>query len=305
LGNVNSQFLTSLLIIFLGYIGKRFDLVKERDGEGISRIIFNFTLPSLVITTFSTIKIDASLILLPFINITYCVFMAILAILIFRNQPKKNKGVLTMTSTGFNIGLFAYPLVESLWGIEGLKYFGMFDMGNALIVFGLCFFIAGYYSSDEAGVNINDILKRIIRSIPLLAYMVTLALNIAGLQYPKIMLDVAKIVSRANMPLSLLLLGIYLSFNFDKSYWKDMGAVLALRYGVGILVGMVLYFILPLEQLFRYTVLIGMVLPISMTIIPYSVHFNYDERFVGTLTNFTIIISFILVWILGLFISVI
>ena len=40
-----------------------------------------------------------------------------------------------MIVPGFNIGLFAYPLVEGIWGQEGIKYFGMFDMGNAFIVF--------------------------------------------------------------------------------------------------------------------------------------------------------------------------
>lgn len=303
LTNVNSQFLLSLLIISLGYFAKRLNLVKEQDGEGISRVIFNFTLPSLVISTFSTIKVDPTLILLPFINIVYCVLAALAALFIFRKESRKNKGALSMTSAGFNIGLFAYPLVESLWGVEGLKYFGMFDMGNALIVFGLCFFLASYYSSNEGKVDFKEMLKRVTRSVPLLAYMLTLILNISGLSYPKVVIDISKILSRANMPLSLLVLGIYLSFTFEKSYWTSMLKVLLLRYGAGLIIGTVLYFLLPFEPLFRNAVLIGMVLPISMTVIPYSVQFNYDHKFVGTLTNFTIIISFILVWVLGLAVS--
>jgi malate permease and related proteins len=303
LPSINSQFLLSMLIIGLGYLGKRLNLVKEKDGEGISRIIFNFTLPSLVISTFSTIKVDLSLMLIPLINIIYCVLLALFALFIFKKESRQNIGVFSMTSAGFNIGLFAYPLVESLWGIEGLKYFGMFDMGNALIVFGLCFYLASYYSSDKGRVNIREMLKRVSKSIPLLAYMITLALNLSGLHYPKVVIDTARIISRANMPLSLLVLGIYLSFTFERSYWKSMMKVLVLRYGVGLGVGTILYFLLPYEPLFRYTVLIGMVLPISMTVIPYSVQFNYDQKFVGTLTNFTIIISFLLVWVLGIAIS--
>lgn len=303
MSDVNSQFLLSLLIIALGYISKRLNLVKEQDGEGISRIIFNFTLPSLVINTFSTIKVEPSLALIPVINIVYSTFLAALAVFFFQKEFQKNKGVFSMTSVGFNIGLFAYPLVEALWGKEGLKYFGMFDMGNALIVFGLCFFMASYYSSEDGKVDFKELLKKISTSVPLLVYILTLLLNVTGLSYPKTVLEVTGILSKANMPLSLLVLGIYLSFSFEKSYWKSMFKVLALRYGIGLLVGLLLFFTLPFEPMFRYTVLIGLVLPISMTVIPYSVQFNYDKKFVGTLTNFTIIISFILVWIIGLAVS--
>lgn len=303
MSNVNSQFFLSMLIIALGYLGKKLNLIKEKDGEGISRIIFNFTLPSLVISTFSTIKVESSLILMPIINMIYCGLIASAALFIFRKESRKNIGELSMTSAGFNIGLFAYPLVESLWGVEGLKYFGMFDMGNAIIVFGMCFFIASYYSSDEGKVNFRDMLIRVSKSIPLLAYMLTLAINLSGLHYPNVIVDIAKTLSKANMPLSLLLLGVYLSFTFEKIYWKNMLKVLALRYGVGLAVGIVLYMILPFEPLFRNTVLIGVVLPISMTVIPYAVQFEYDHIFVGTLTNFTIIISFILVWIMGIAVS--
>lgn len=304
MNSVNSQFLLSLLIIALGYFCKRLNIIKESDGEGISRIIFNLTLPSLVITTFSTITIDTSLFLLPLLNILYCIFATIVALYIFRKEARKNIGMLTMTSAGFNIGLFAYPLVESLWGAEGLKYFGMFDMGNATIVFGTCFIIASYYSSEDAVVSFKDIFKKMSASIPFVAYILTLIINVSGLHFPKVIIDITKILSRANMPLSLLLLGIYLSFSFERSYWRSMLKVLALRYGIGLIVGLILYYILPFDNLFRYTALIGLILPISMSVIPYSVQFDYDQKFVGTLTNFTIIISFLLVWIIGITLTV-
>jgi malate permease and related proteins len=300
LANINTQFLLSLFIIMIGYIGKKLNLVKEEDGDGISRIIFNITLPALVINTFSTIKITHSLILLPFILIVYSFFIAFLGIFVFKKESPSNKGALSMTSVGFNIGLFAYPLVEALWGKEGLKYFGMLDMGNALIIYGLCFFLASYYSSNDGKINPKDILKKMGRSIPLLAYILTLLLHLFGLSYPKIVLDLSSTLSRANMPLSLLVLGIFLSLKLDKSYWISMLKSLLLRYGVGLAVGLILYFVLPFEPLFRITVLIGLVLPISMSTTTYSVEFNFDKKLVGTLTNLTIIVSFILIWILGL-----
>jgi len=131
----------SLVIIALGYLAKRFYVVKESDGDGLSRIVLNFTLPATVITVFSTIQIDKSLFLMPFMNIMYCILLASVAFIIFRKQPREEKGMLTMQFASFNIGLFAYPLIEATWGSNGLKYFGMFDMGNSLMTFGAAYVI--------------------------------------------------------------------------------------------------------------------------------------------------------------------
>lgn len=301
--NTNTQFILSLLIIAIGYGAKKLNLLKEQDGDGISRIIFNITLPALVIDTFNTIKITHSLILIPFIVILFSFLVAFLGIFVFQNEARENKGALSMTSVGFNIGLFAYPLVEALWGKEGLKYFGMLDMGNAVIIFGLCLFLASYHTSSNGKVDLREMFTKMFRSVPLLAYILTLIINLSGLHYPKIVLDLSATISRANMPLSLLVLGIFLSFKFDKWYIKSMMKTLLLRYGAGLAVGILLYFILPFEPLFRNTVLIGLILPISMTNIAYSVEFNFDKKLVGALTNLTIIISFIFLWIFGVLLS--
>lgn len=298
MANVNYQFFLSMLIIALGYISKRFKLVSEKDGEGIAKIIFNFTLPALVITTFSTIQVDFSLIMMPVINVIFGGFMAILAIFVFKNEKRKDRGMMSMLMQGFNIGLFAYPLVEAIWGQKGLKYFAMFDMGNAILVFGINYLFACYFASDEGTVDFKSVLHKVSRSIPLLAYMITLAVNLSGFHFPTVVLDISKIVTKANMPLSLLLLGIYLSFSLEKSYWKNMARILVFRYGIGLAVGITLYFLMPFDQYFRSSVLIGLVLPITATVLPYTAQFGYNHKFVGTTTNVSIVISFILMWVI-------
>ncbi|NLY98431.1 MAG: AEC family transporter [Clostridiaceae bacterium] len=298
MGNINWQFLLSMLIIALGYVTKRIGLVTEKDGEGIAKVIFNFSLPALVINTFSTMKVETSLVWLPVINIMYGSLIAFLGFLLIKDTDRKKRGMLIYLLPGFNIGLFAYPLVEAIWGQEGLKHFGMIDMGNAIVLFGLCYILAGHFSSEEEKADFKSIAKKLIKSVPLVSYVLTLTLNLAGLRFPKIFVDICGILARANMPLSLLLLGIYLSFSFDKSYWKSMGKVLAIRYVTGAVIGTLLYLILPFAPLFKTTILIGMILPIGMAVIPYSIQFDYDRRFVGTTTNLTVIISFELMWLI-------
>ncbi|MCT2535270.1 AEC family transporter [Aquibacillus koreensis] len=295
----NQQFLYSVIIIALGFILKQSNIIKEKDGEGLARIIFNLTLPALIIVTFNGITIDYSLILLIVIAILYGLLLGFLGIVFFKNEDRTTKGMLAMMVPGFNIGLFAYPLVEGIWGQEGLKYFGMFDVGNAFIVFGLSYLIGTYYAGDNVTFDIKNVVGKLTRSIPLMTYIIVCAISMIGLHLPIAVLDVASIISAANMPMSLLLLGIYLNFSFDKKYMTLTLKYLTLRYVVGLALGLFLFAVLPFDNMFKFTLLIGFILPTSMSVLPYSVEFGYDKKFVGTTSNLTIVISFILIWIMA------
>lgn len=296
MASFNHQFLYCVIIIAIGYILKRSNILKEKDGEGLSRIIFNLTLPTLIIVTFSDIKIEPSLFLLIFIAFIYGIISGFLSLFVMRRSIKLEKGMIGMMVPGFNIGLFAYPLVEVIFGKEGLTYFGMFDVGNAFIVFGLSYLIGSYYSSDEVELNFKTAISKMSKSIPFMTYILVVVINLVGWRLPETVLHVSEIISAANMPLSLLLLGIYLSFSFKKRYIKLMMKFLGLRYGLGLAVGIGLFFLLPFDDMFKYTILIGLILPTSVSVLPYSVEFGYDQKFVGTLSNVTIVISFVLLW---------
>lgn len=298
MNNANDQFLLSMLIIMLGYVFKKINLIKEQDGECLSRVIFNITLPALIINTFNTIVIDFSLSLITIIGIVYGVFMALLGVFIFKNEDRKTRGMLSMLIPSFNIGLFAYPLVEAIWGQEGIKYFGMFDVGNSIVVFGVSYIVAGYFSSDSTDLKFTNIVTKLLKSVPLMSYIMVFCLAMSGLHFPEIVLDCTKVLARANMPLSLLLLGAYLSFSLDANHLRNLSKVLAIRYLTGLIIGMTFFFIMPFDKMFQQTMLIGFLLPIPTAVIQYAIEFDYDQKFVGTVTNVTILLSFFLVWII-------
>ena len=296
MSSFNEQFLLAIIIIAIGYILKKFNIITEQDGEGLSRIIFNITLPALIIVSFTDITIEPSLFLLIIFGFVYGLMMAFLGIYLFRKADQSIRGMQTMLISGFNVGLFAYPLVGGIWGKQGIQYFGMFDVGNAMIIFGVVYLIGSYYSTEDAELKIGVILKKLSRSIPLMTYVIVCILAIIGFKLPSFIIDVSEVISVANMPLSFLLLGIYLSFSLDKVYVRKVIHVLSLRYVIGLVVGIALFFILPLNEMFKYTILLGLILPIPLSALPYAVEFDYDRKFVGTVSNLTILISFGLLW---------
>ncbi|WP_419888161.1 AEC family transporter [Neobacillus niacini] len=302
---MNQEFLYIIIIIAFGYLLKRLNILQEKDGEVISKLIFKITLPALVLVTFDSVKIETSLIVLPVIVLVYGIITALLGLLVFKNEDRELKGSLLMLSSGFNVGLFAFPLVYAIWGIDGLTYFSMFDVGASFVVFGICFIFASYFSEEGLKLNPVEILKKLGKSIPLMTYLIASILNLIHIQLPDMIINVASKISGANMPLSLLLLGLFLNFKFDKQFIKPMIKFLAFRYGLGLIVGSALYFILPFDTMFRYTILIGLLLPVAASALTFAVEFKYSTnstRFIATMSNITILVSIVILYIFANFI---
>jgi len=297
---VSYKFLIIIIIIALGYVAKRFNVLQKSDGDALSRLAFNFTLPAVIITVFSDVSFEKSYIVFPLLGVIIGIIMFGASLLVYKRYTNKVKGILTMPLLGINIGLFAVPLVQVIWGEEATKYLLMMDFGNAFVIFILCYMVGAVYAQDKKDVNIKNIGSKALRSIPLLIYILTIALKILGIYYPKFIIDFALIVSKANTPVSMITLGLFLSFSFNMFQLKQLMRFWMTKYGIGLALGLAVYFFAPLENIQKLVILLAFILPSSFSVIAYSVELKYDTKFVGVLVNSSIIISIIFMWVIAL-----
>jgi predicted permease len=117
--SANEPFAISALVILLGYALKRTGVLRENDGEALARAALNITLPSVILLNLPGVPIDAANILLPFFGFLMPAAMVLSALFFFRRLPRMNKGLPMMASSGYNIGLFAIPMVMGLYGSAG------------------------------------------------------------------------------------------------------------------------------------------------------------------------------------------
>ncbi|MHB8961799.1 MAG: AEC family transporter [Saccharofermentanales bacterium] len=300
MAEISYRFILVISMILLGYLLKRFGVFKNSDGDALTRLAFNITLPAIIISSFSDFQFEWSYAVYPVIGFAYGFFIFGASLLFYRKFSKRVKGTLTMPLLGLNIGLFAVPLVQVIWGDLAVKYLLLIDCGNAFIVFGLCYFVAAFYADDRADANARQIMKAAMKSIPFLVYIVTLLLKAFGIYYPKFVVDIADIAAKANTPVAMIALGIFLSFTFTRSQMGKMVLFWAMKYLIGIASGLAIYFFAPLDVLGRSVILLALILPSSFATIVYAVDFKYDTRFVGALVNSTIIISIITIWVIAL-----
>jgi len=303
--DVNIVFLISLTIIAIGYFLKSTKVLTEENGETIARIIFNLTLPAVILKVTSTITFEITLILLPIITILFALFMVLIGLVVFKKYPKNMKGLLIMSIIGFNVANFSFPLIEGVWGESGLQLIAMVDAGNAVSIFIICFTMGRIYSpkseNNENKINFKIMMSSLLKSVPLISYIVAIIINFSGILIPFFLSELIDMVSRANSPLALLLLGVFLNFKFQKDQWMMIGKSLLIRYMIGLGCGLLLFFLLPaifFSELFRIIITISLILPVGLAVIPFSVELEYEKKIITIIVNLSILISFGLMWIL-------
>lgn len=112
MSSVNSHFLISTLIILIGFIIKKYKIISEKDGEALSKVILNVTMPAAVISSTSTLEFDLTFGLMPLVAILYGILMTISAIVLFRKETSDNRGMMSMLLPGLSVALFAFPFIE-------------------------------------------------------------------------------------------------------------------------------------------------------------------------------------------------
>lgn len=150
---MTEQFVMIILLIALGYFLKRINYLKATDSQVLSTLVLNVTLPSLVIVNLNSADLNMSFSILPIMMIVYGIVAKIIVIWFFRKYSNQMRGSVGMMTGSMNIGLFAYPLVNAIWPEKGMVYFGMADIGGAMIMFGLTYFVGSYFS--EGGDQFN------------------------------------------------------------------------------------------------------------------------------------------------------
>ena len=303
MSQTNSVFILTLSIIGLGFFIKKYNFISEKEGKTISKFLMHTTFPALMIFSTTRVKLDSSLLLLPLFCIVFCSIMIAIAWIWFAKYPHDLRGVLTMGAGGLNVGLFGFPLIEGLFGKEAMVYAVMFDIGNTIMTFGVVYPIGSYFSSNHKGLPaFGSLIKKVFSLPPVLGLFIGLIINVSNVEMPTLFFDFLGTLAQANKALVLLLMGIYLSFELNKKQVIAISKVLLIRYAVGILFVLGIYFSFSHDTLLYAVLIICVMLPSGMTILPFADELNYDTRIPGTLVNISLLISFVLMWglVLGL-----
>lgn len=124
-------------IIAMGYILKRVGFFHAKDFYLISNIVIKITLPAAIVSNFSKITMDYSLLAMCVIGLL-CNFVTIaVGYGINIRKPKETRAFAMLNMSGYNIGNFTMPFVQNFLSPVGFAATSLFDAGNSIMCTGI------------------------------------------------------------------------------------------------------------------------------------------------------------------------
>jgi Predicted permeases len=277
------------LIIILGYTLKKMGLLKKEDGSRLSIVIVNVTLPAVVIVNLASVTMQTIFLLFILIGFIWSILQILFAWFTSKKANMTQRQMYMYCGSGFNIGNFTLPFVQGFLPL-GVPFISMFDIGNSIMLSGGTRVLVEGLVSGTAKLDFRIILMHLLKSIPFICYLVMLLLRLWSIDLPQELLSMIQPIAHANVFLSMFMIGLYLDFKLPKHAVKDVLKVLGLRYGVGLLLALIVFF-LPIDTIPKTVLMLLSVTPVPLFGVINSVLVGVEEETVGFASSVSFLLS--------------
>lgn len=282
-----------VLIVLLGYLFKKRGLISLAEGKTLSKIVMNITLPCALLLSAKGLSISFFLLLPMFLGILGNLVMLLLGYLRGRHKTGSAKTQDIYQLSGFNIGNFAFPFVQSFFPTSYLMYIVLFDTGNAIMLFGGNTSLTSIISHQEENFSVQQLVKKLFSSVPFCTYLLCFILSLCHLTVPQSILTIAKIGADANPFLAMFVLGVMVELHSNRAAIKELVELLNLRlFGSALMIALVL--LLPLNPVVKSMLAICLLSPIAVVTPLYAQELGVESSVPATINSVTIISSIIL-----------
>lgn len=283
--------LTFILIIIFGYTLKKLKVLRKEDANVLATIIMNITLPCALLTSANGIELNGLILLLIAIGIISNLVMMYIGYFASMKENSHLKAAFMINTSGYNIGNFVLPFIQSFFPGLGVVYLCSFDIGNALMGLGITYAIASHVASGESSFKVSDLLKRLFSSIPFDVYILIFVLAIFKLKIPDPILSMASTIGAGNSFLAMLMIGLLLELKISPTEIKNVFKVLSLRI-IGIVVlSLITYFVLPIPLLAKKILIMAYCAPLSTVSAVFSRRIGYSGDMPAVANSLSIILG--------------
>lgn len=283
------QSVSLFFMIFLGFIMKRIGFLTKSDGTMIAQIIMNVTLPAVIIVNFATITIEKTLLLFTIGGFLWFALQLTIAFFYTRHRERTSKVLFLFGTSGFNIGNFTLPFVQSVAPL-GIPLVSMFDVGNNFLLSGANKIIVDRMIGDSKKIHIKSSLIKLAKSVPFISYLLMFIIRYFEWDLPEFVLTLTQPVAASNVFLSMFMIGLYLEFRLPKDSIKEVVEVLLLRYGLGAIMITLIAFS-PLDNLTKSMLSLLALTPIPLFSIMLAVVSGVKEEVLGFAASISFLVS--------------
>ncbi|WDT68084.1 AEC family transporter [Cloacibacterium sp. TD35] len=238
--------MSNLILLFvcliIGIILKKSKIIPENFHTSLNAFVINISLSAFSLYYISKIELNSSVIY-PVLVVWIGIFAAIL---FFAGLGKifgwKSSliGALIMCAGFGNTSFVGIPLIQAMYGEEGLKTVMLVDQPGFVALSTVGILVANFYSGSKDSMLKH--LSKILKFPPFIAFVIALLLNIFSIEIPKDFDEVLMKLGATTVPLALVSVG-------SQMQWKKIEKKEGFHLFIGLLFKLVL---LPLLILVIY-----------------------------------------------------
>lgn len=276
------------ILVVVGIIATHFKIITERVRKGLGDLVFDITLPLLIVTTFARIELNTEIIRnsgLVFL-FAYLALGTMYLVGAISSRFLKLKGnqraVYLMHHMFGNIVFLGFPLMDALFpGGEGLLYAAVFQLASNSIMwtFGVWVFLKG--NNGRRG----EIWKKLLNSNTI-AFFVGLLLMFFRIRLPDIVFEPLNGLGKSTIYLSMLYIGAMLMQTHVRGtlrkphvFLLSFNKLLLVPFLLGIIINLLSYWLFPgFGSVARMVVLMEASMPCMATIVVMAHKFGSDDQ---------------------------
>jgi malate permease and related proteins len=204
-----SQIFILGVLVVVGIAGSAFGVLNETVKESLAKIIFNITLPLMLLTNFSLIDITPRLLInsftmvwLSFAVMMFMLFTGWLGSRILKLSQAESSIFKTHSMFG-NIIYLGFPVIYALFGEEGLLYASMLQLVSNLLMWTVGVVIL----NTGNGMSLRQSIKQVLNPNTL-AITIGLVLFLTGWKLPDLLMKPLGGLGNSNTYLSMIYMGV-------------------------------------------------------------------------------------------------
>lgn len=288
------------LIILVGVYGAKKKIITPQMNKGLIDILIQITLPLMILSSFIFTYDDAiksNAIKTFYYSIAAYIIMVLVSYLLLLPIKNDKKIVLHFANVFTNTGYVGFPILNSIYGAEGIVYGSIFNMFFVIFVwtYGIILYKGNFQKKE-----LKNELKKILLNPSIIAVCVGVIIMIFNIQLPGAILFSIRNIGNITGPLSMIIIGVIISDVKIKEYIKDW----TIYYGITtklILIPSIIYLIslLILETSKAVnTVIIMTAMPASAMTSILAESFDKEKDYAAVIVSVTTLLSLITVTIL-------
>lgn len=219
-----NQIIIAGILICIGVIGSLTKVITETVRTAISKLVFNITLPLLIITTFSNMELNREIIINGLWIFIFSNISLILLLLIgkftalFTTKVKRTASIHIVHTMFGNIVYLGFPLIYALFPQqESMLYAGLYYLVSTYFLWTIGVLLL---TSDKS-VNMKENLKNLINP-DTIAFIIGILMMVTGIKFPTIIYDALSGMGKITSPLSMLYIGALLANTNIKGVFKRL-----------------------------------------------------------------------------------